>query len=391
MSTPAVDFIDALAQGQAHLNGGVRLSTYTNGIDPHQSAVFQYTGGTTGRAKGAELSHHNIITNALQMTAATGGEIYPDGEQGVSLVVLPLYHIFAFTVCVMNGMLNGAHAVLIPNPRPLTNVKPAFENYDITLIPGVNTLFAGLLHEPWFTKDVVKKLRYCVAGGTALHEAVALSWKDHTGVEINQGYGLTESSCAVSYSPVGGAKLNHIGIPLPGIDVRIVDEDGNEVPRGEPGELIAKGANIMKGYLNRPEETAATKKDGWLYTGDVAVMDDDGYLQIVDRKKDMILVSGFNVFPNELEDTIAKLDGVAEVGVIGVPDEKSGEVPKAFVVKKDPALTADDIVAHCKKSLTSYKLPRHIAFVDEVPKSPVGKILRKELRQLEHLGEGVQD
>jgi len=390
MKTPCVAFTDALTQGRAKLDGGVKLSKYTAGIDPNQTAVYQYTGGTTGRAKGAELTHHNIITNALQMSAVLDEGVYPENDQGVILVVLPLYHIFAFTVCVMNGMLNGAHAILIPNPRPLTNVQPAFENYGLTLIPGVNTLFAGLLHEPWFNKSVSSKLLYCVAGGTALHEAVALAWKEKTGVDICQGYGLTESSCAISYSPAKAPKLNHIGIPLPEIDVKIVDEEGNEVAHGEPGELIARGANIMKGYLNRPDETALTVKDGWLYTGDVAVMDDDGYLQIVDRKKDMILVSGFNVFPNELEDTIAKLAGVAEVGVIGVPDERSGEVPKAFVVKKDPELTEDEVMEHCRKSLTGYKLPRHIAFVDEIPKSPVGKILRKELRQLDHLGEGVK-
>jgi len=391
MKTASIAFPDAVDKGQARIDGGANVAGYMDGVDTNDTAVFQYTGGTTGRSKGAELTHHNVLTNALQMTAAAGGDIYPEDEQGVTLVVLPLYHIFAFTVCVMNGMLNGAHSVLIPNPRPLTNVKPAFEQFKITLIPGVNTLFAGLLQQDWFTRDKFDHLLYCVAGGTALHEAVALAWKDLTGVDINQGYGLTESSCAVSYSPVGKVKLNHIGIPLPGIDVKIVDEDGNEVAFGQPGELIAKGDNIMKGYLNRDDETAATVKDGWLYTGDVAVMDEEGYLQIVDRKKDMILVSGFNVFPNELEDHIAKLPGVLEVAVIGVPDERSGEVPKAFVVRKDESVTAEQIIEHCKTSLTAYKVPKHVAFIEEIPKSPVGKMLRKDLRKMDHLGEGVVD
>jgi long-chain acyl-CoA synthetase len=391
MSTPSTAFADAVAQGQAKIDGGTDIAAYQDGVTTEDTAIYQYTGGTTGRAKGAELSHRNVLTNAFQMTAADGPSIYDPNVQGHVLVVLPLYHIFAFTVCVMNCMMNGGHAVLIPNPRPLTNVKPAFDKFAISVIPGVNTLFAGLLHQQWFNRDATKSLRYCVAGGTALHEAVALAWQEATGVEICQGYGLTESSCAISVNPVGKVKLNHIGIPLPGIDVRIVDEDGNEVATGEPGELTAKGANIMKGYLNRAEETAATIKDGWLHTGDVAVIDEDGYLTIVDRMKDLILVSGFNVFPNELEDAISAMTQVTEVGVIGVPDERSGEVPKAFIVTNDPNLTAEEVIEHCKTRLTGYKLPRHIQFIDEVPKSPVGKILRTELRKLDHLGEGVTD
>ncbi|HER27573.1 MAG TPA: long-chain fatty acid--CoA ligase, partial [Rhodospirillales bacterium] len=345
------------------------------------TAVYQYTGGTTGRSKGAELTHRNIVTNAYQMQAVQDDGLVPDGAN--ALAALPLYHIFAFTFTMVNGLLQGRHTIVVPSPRPPTNLKAVFEKYKITVFPAVNTLFAALLKEPWFTRDIARHMTLCVAGGTALQESVANTWREKFDIAIYQGYGLTESSCALTFMPQDRVKTNSIGVPLPDIGIQIVDDDGNEVPIGESGELIAKGPNIMKGYLNRPDETAETIQDGWLYTGDVAKMDEDGYLFIVDRKKDMILVSGFNVYPNELEDAIAHISGVAEVAVIGVPDEHSGEVPKAFIVRADEGLTGEDVLAHCKGCLTGYKRPREIEFVDEIPKSPVGKPLRMELRKME--------
>jgi len=389
MRTKHVKLQQALSVGMSHrIAKDIKTQTYAEPVKPEDTAVYQYTGGTTGRSKGAELSHRSVLANAFQMVAATEDDRMPKEVNG--LVALPLYHIFAFTFSMINGLLQGYHAVMVPSPRPPSNLKPVFDKYPISVFPAVNTLFAALPKEEWFTPEVAKSLIHCVAGGTALQEAVAKTWQEKYGITIIQGYGLTESSCALTVNPQSRPKLNSIGVPLPGIDIKIVDDDGNEVPVGESGELIAKGPNIMKGYLGRPEETEATIKDGWLYTGDVAKMDEDGYFYIVDRMKDMILVSGFNVYPNEVEDAIAHMGGVAEVAVIGVPDEQSGEAPKAFVVKAADGLTQEEISAHCKDYLTGYKRPKEIEFVDEIPKSPVGKILRKELRAMELARRGSQ-
>jgi long-chain acyl-CoA synthetase len=269
----------------------------------------------------------------------------------------------------------------VPSPRPIGNLQRAFENYPITWVSGVNTLFNALMNEEWFAAFPPKHLKAAVAGGAALQHAVAERWQKVTGTRIAEGYGLTESSPVVSFNPIAGVqKPDSIGIPVPGTNVRLVDDAGNPVPSGEPGELIVNGPQVMQGYWNKPEETAKTVRDGWLYTGDVAVMDKDGYFKIVDRKKDMILVSGFNVYPNEVEDAIAKMDAVLEVAVIGVPDGKSGEAVRAYVVPQEDGLTEDAVRAHCKQYLTDYKIPKAIEFRKELPKTPIGKILRKDLK-----------
>jgi long-chain acyl-CoA synthetase len=325
------------------------------------------------------LSHGNLVANTLQLLQMNGEFIVPGKE--TALTALPLYHIFAFTVNLMGFYHVGARNLLIPTPRPPSNLKRAFENYKITWTTGVNTLFNALLNERWFSDSPPKHLKASAAGGMALHESVAKRWREMTGTPIVEGYGLTESSPVLSFNPLGGMfKDNSIGIPVPSTEMACVDEKGTEVPVGEPGELIAKGPQIMQGYWQRPDETKATIKDGWLYTGDIAQMDSDGYFTIVDRKKDMVLVSGFNVYPNDVEEAIAAVPGVLEVGVIGVPDEKSGEAVRAFVVASAPAPSVETIVAHCRETLSAYKVPSSIVFVDELPKSPIGKILRRELR-----------
>jgi long-chain acyl-CoA synthetase len=305
-----------------------------------------------------------------------------DTEKGdCAVVVLPLYHITAFVLILIPSLMSGAHSVMVPSPRPPGNLRPAFENHPVTHFAGINTLYAALLNEPWCTPEVLRHLKFCSSGGAAQLVDIARRWQDLTGLPIHQGYGLTECSGVLTLSPVGDNRLGFAGIPVPGTDVKIFGPDGAEMPRGEPGEVVARGPTVMKGYLNNPEATAETIRAGWLHTGDIGIMDDDGFVQIVDRKKDMILVSGFNVYPNEIEEVIVELQGVVEVGVVGVPDEKTGEAVKAFVVSTDPGLTADRLKAHCRDSLTNYKRPKHVEFVAELPKSPVGKVLRRELRE----------
>lgn len=378
MTTPHTKFADTLAAGSRIRSArSIDVRSYSADIQLDDDAIYQYTGGTTGVSKGAALTHRNILSNVACVQPMFGEHILPGKE--TIMTALPLYHIFAFTVNMCIFMTAGARNVLVPSPRPLENLIPVFENYDITWMTGVNTLFAGLLNADWFMNKK-PKIKVAGSGGTALQSSVADKWEQTIGT-IVEGYGLTESSPIVSFNPLdGNARKGSIGVPLPGVDVKLVDDDGNEVPVGERGELLAKGPNIMRGYLNRPDATAETLRDGWLYTGDIAVMHEDGFFEIVDRKKDMILVSGFNVYPNDLEDAISKLPGVAEVAVIGVPDEKSGEAPKAFIVKGDPSLTADAVIDHCKQNLTGYKVPRQIEFREDLPKTPVGKILRKNLK-----------
>jgi len=378
VAIPHIRLPDAIAAGRAkHASLHNAIETYRSSIRPHDVACLQYTGGTTGVAKGAMLSHANILANMAQTMA-----MITNLEKGreVALTALPLYHIFAFTVNFLGFYSIGARNILIPNPRPLSNLKRAFENYKITWLSGVNTLFNGLNNEIWFLDTPPRHLKFASAGGMALQTSVAERWQAVTGKPVLEGYGLTESSPVLTFNPFGQVRHGSIGVPLPSTDLRCVDDDGADVPQGTAGELIAKGPQIMLGYWRKPEETAKTIQNGWLLTGDIGVMDADGYFRVVDRKKDMILVSGFNVYPNEVEDVIAAHPAVVEVAVIGVPDGAAGEAVKAYVVARDASLTGEALRAYCKDHLTGYKVPKQVVFRDELPKSNVGKILRKELR-----------
>lgn len=369
---------DAIKEGRAkHDHMHEVLEGYRDSIGPDDIACLQYTGGTTGVAKGAMLTHRNILMNMAQVMEMVEG--LEDGKE-IALTALPLYHIFAFTVNFLGFYSIGARNILIPNPRPLSNLKRAFENYKITWLSGVNTLLNGLNNEIWFLDTPPKHLKFASAGGMALQGSVAQRWQEVTGKPVIEGYGLTESSPALSFNPLGSGRLNSIGIPVPSTEMKCVDDDGKDVPQGERGEIIARGPQIMKGYWNKPEETAKTIQNGWLLTGDIGVMEADGFFRVVDRKKDMILVSGFNVYPNEVEDVLAAHPGIDEVAVIGVPDGSSGEAVKAFITRTDESLTKDAVRAYCKEHLTNYKVPKLVEFREELPKSNVGKILRKDLR-----------
>jgi long-chain acyl-CoA synthetase len=367
----------ALAMGAAGIRAGANVKGYTSEMEPSAIACLQYTGGTTGVSKGAMLTHRNLIMNVAQFVGLRGDDMR---ESDHVLTVLPLYHIFAFTVNFLGFFIRGAHNILIPSPRPLTNLRKAFDTEAITFISGVNTLFNGLLNEPWFCENPPKSLRVSIAGGMALQEAVALRWRKITGTEVAEGYGLTESSPVLTLHPAGHEKLGSIGVPLPSTEMKCVDDHGNEVAIGQPGEIIARGPQIMPGYWRQPGETRNVLRDGWLYTGDIGKMDAEGYFTIVDRRKDMILVSGFNVYPNEVEAVLAGLPGVKECAVIGVPDAASGEAVKAFVVRGDPALDAGTVRDFCKGELAGYKVPKFVEFREDLPKSNVGKVLRKDLR-----------
>jgi long-chain acyl-CoA synthetase len=373
------EFASAIAAGQKSLSSE-RLASYLDGIDLNTIAALQYTGGTTGVSKGAMLSHGNLVSNTLQMISMCGDYMRPGKE--IVVTALPMYHIFAFTVNLLGFYHLGARNLLVPSPRPPSNLKRVFENYKVTWMTGVNTLFSALMNERWFLDSPPKHLRASAAGGMALHESVAARWREVTGTPIVEGYGLTESSPVLTFNPLGGGgKDGTIGIPVPSTMLRLVDEDGNQVGLGEPGEVVAQGPQVMLGYWQRPEESAVALEGGWLRTGDIATVDADGYFTIVDRKKDMILVSGFNVYPNEVEEQIAAVQGVEEVGVIGIPDERKGEIVKAFVVASLKPPTEAEILAHCRTNLAAYKVPSVVEFVDELPKSPIGKILRRELRR----------
>ncbi len=369
----AVRFRDTLTLGRMHQVSDVVIG--------HEDLAFlQYTGGTTGVAKGAMLTHGNLVAN-MQQAAAWVGTNVRMGEE-IIVTALPLYHIFALTSNCLVFMKFGASNLLITNPRDMPGFVKELKSSRFTAITGVNTLFNGLLHTPGFDQVDFSHLHLTLGGGMAVQRAVAEKWKQVTGCTLAEAYGLTETSPAVCINPLElGAFNGSIGLPVPSTDVCIKDDDGNLMPMGEVGELCVKGPQVMRGYWQRPDETAQSiDAGGWLHTGDMARMDEQGYFYIVDRKKDMILVSGFNVYPNEIEDVIAMMPGVLEVAAIGVPDDKSGEAVKVFVVKKDPALTVDQIKAFCRENMTGYKQPRHVEFRDELPKSNVGKILRKELR-----------
>ncbi len=374
---PAIDFMDALARGKRHLDSGKGAPAEASADD---LAVLQYTGGTTGIAKGAQLTHNNLLANIAQIDSINGDRVKPGVE--TVLTALPLYHIFAFTFNMLVFYRLGGHNVLSPSPRPISNLRPCFEKFEITKFSGVNVLFKGLLGEEWFRNNPPKKLDMTISGGTALHAAVADEWQQVVGSQISEGYGLSETSpVLITNPPNGEVRLGTIGIPLPGTDIRIVDENDNPVPLGEPGELVARGPQVMKGYYNKPEENAVAMRGGWFHTGDIAVMDERGYFRIVDRKKDMIDVSGFNVFPNEVEDCLAKHPDIVEAAVIGVPNREGGETVRAYVHSRNPNLSAEDVIAFARQHLTNYKVPKEVIFRGELPKTPVGKILRKELRQ----------
>lgn len=342
-------------------------------------AFLQYTGGTTGVSKGAMLSHGNMVGNLEQVSGCLDNVL--DKGKEVVITALPLYHIFALTANCLTFMKYGGHNILITNPRDMPGFVKELSKYPFTAITGVNTLFNGLLNTPGFAELDFSNLRMSLGGGMAVQRPVAEKWQAVTKSKLMEGYGLTECAPLVTICPYDLDGYNgSIGLPAPSTELKIVLENGEEAPKGEAGELCVKGPQVMQGYYNRPEATAECLKDGWFATGDIATYDDEGFFYIVDRKKDMILVSGFNVFPNEIEEIVAMHDGVLEVAAIGVPHEVSGEQVKVFIVKKDPSLTEKDIITHCRDNLTNYKVPKLVEFRDELPKTNVGKILRRALK-----------
>lgn len=344
-------------------------------------AYLQYTGGTTGVSKGAMLSHRNMVYN-VQQTITWQGDAYDDVRPVVAITALPLYHIFSLQGNCLTVMAQGGHNVLITNPRDFEGFAKEIAKYQFNLFTGVNTMFAALLNTPSIKDVDFSSLRVCIGGGMAVQPAVAKEWKQATGTTILQGYGLTETSPAAIVCRIDSEFTGTLGLPIPSTEVMIAGEDGNELPTGEIGEICIKGPQVMEGYWQRPAETAEVMfPGGWLRTGDVGRMDDDGYFFIEDRKKDMILVSGFNVYPNEIENLVVELDCVLEAAAIGVPDERSGEIVKLFVVRKDDSITEQDILDYCRENLTGYKRPKLIEFRDDLPKTNVGKILRRALRE----------
>ncbi|HEY5644000.1 MAG TPA: AMP-binding protein [Woeseiaceae bacterium] len=343
-------------------------------------AYLQYTGGTTGVSKGAMLSHRNMIYN-VQQTIVWQADAYAGVEPIIAITALPLYHIFSLQGNCLTVMAQGGENVLITNPRDFEGFAREMARHKFNLFTGVNTMFASLMHTPAFDEVDFSCLRVCIGGGMAVQPAVAKEWKKKTGTTILQGYGLTETSPAAIVCRIDDEFTGTIGLPIPSTEVMIAGDDGNPLPIGEIGEICIKGPQVMEGYWQRPAETAEVMlPGGWLRTGDVGRMDDDGFIFIEDRKKDMILVSGFNVYPNEIENVVVELDGVLEAAAIGVPDERSGEVVKIYAVRKDPGVTEEMILEHCRKNLTGYKRPKSVEFRDELPKTNVGKILRRALR-----------
>jgi long-chain acyl-CoA synthetase len=371
----AIGFKQAIAQG-------AKLPHHDEQLQHDDIAFLQYTGGTTGVAKGAVLTHKNMIANLLQAQAWASADL-KEGKE-IMITALPLYHIFSLTANALFALELGAKSVLITNPRDYKGFVKELSKEKFTYITGVNTLFNKLIHTPNFESLDFSHLKMTLAGGMAVQKAVAEKWKKATGVPLIEAYGLTETAPAVCINPLSIKEYTGmIGQPLPSTDVSIRDDNGNEVALGERGELWVRGPQVMRGYWKCPEETAKVlNSEGWLRTGDVAIMDETGSCKLVDRIKDMIIVSGFNVYPNEIEDVVACLDKVLEVGVIGIPAEATGEAVKIFVVKNDASLTEEEIIAYCNNNLTAYKRPRDIVFVDELPKTNIGKVLRRELRDL---------
>ena len=368
----------------AALGHGARATLRPVALGPDDIAALQYTGGTTGVSKGAVLLHRNVIANVLQSEAWNAPVMakVPDGEQPTSVCALPLYHIFAFTVNMMLGLRTGGKVILIPNPRDLAATLKELSKHTFHSFPAVNTLFNGLANHPDFGTVNWKNLKVSVGGGMAVQGAVARLWLEKTGCPICEGYGLSETSPSVSCNPTtSAAYTGTIGVPLPGTWMTLLDDEGRPSAPGEAGEIAIKGPQVMAGYWQRPDETAKVMTaDGWFKSGDVGRVDERGFFRIVDRKKDMILLSGFNVNPNEIEDVVAAMPGVLEVAAVGVPDEKTGEAVKLVVVKKDPNLTEEQVKEFARANLTGYKHPRIVEFRTELPKTNVGKILRRELR-----------
>lgn len=369
----AISFNDALSRG-------ARLTCTRVPMELDEVAFLQYTGGTTGVAKGAMLTHRNVVANMEQIRCWML-PLLKEGEE-VAVCALPLYHIFAFTVNALALAKYGSHNILITNPRDIPAFIKDLQKYPITVCTGVNTLFNALMNHPDFSKINFSTWKIAVAGAMALQKSVATRWKETTGSVIVEGYGLTETSPVACCNPIDGTdRTGTIGLPLPSTLVKMIDDSGQEVPIGESGEICIKGPQVMKGYWQRPDETAKVMTaDGWFKSGDIGIMDADGFSRIVDRKKDMILVSGFNVYPNEVEDVIASHPAVLECAAIGIPDQHSGEVVKIFVVKKDPSVTAEQLIEYARKSLAGYKVPKAVEFRNELPKTNVGKILRRALR-----------
>jgi long-chain acyl-CoA synthetase len=373
----AVRFNDALAKGRGKSYKAPKLG-------PDDIAVLQYTGGTTGVSKGAVLLHRNLVANILQNEAWYQPALkkVPKGEQVVTICALPLYHIFGFNANMMLSMHIGGANVLVPNPRDLPAMFKELSAHRFHSFPAVNTLFMAMANHPEFNSVDWSKLVISVGGGMAVQQATAKLWLEKTGCPIVEGYGLSETSPTATCNPTDStAYSGTIGLPLPLTEVKLLDDDGNEVPMGQPGEIAIKGPQVMAGYWQRPDETAKVMTaDGFFRSGDIGTVDERGYFKIVDRKKDMILVSGFNVYPNEVEDVLTQMPGVLECAAVGVPDAKAGEAVKVVIVKKDPNLTEADVRVFCESNLTGYKRPKIVEFRTDLPKTPVGKILRRELR-----------
>ncbi|MEM6639873.1 MAG: AMP-binding protein [Pseudomonadota bacterium] len=368
---PTISMDKALAEGRQ-----TRFDPPEPDLDGDR--LYQYSGGTTGISKGVVLTERNLLTNLAQGTSLTGDLL--DTEGRTILLVLPLYHMFGLFMCLM-GVRFGFHIVLVPNPRPLENLRAGFETFNADVFPGVNTLFAALLREPWFANNP-PTLEMTLTGATPLHPDVAARWCDATKSKMVESYGMTESTTVLTSNPPDERfRTGSVGLPLPGTELRIVDSDGATLPPGEPGEILARGPQITRGYLNRPEENEQAWSDGWFHTGDIGYLDADGFLHLVDRKKDMIIVGGFNVYPNEIEAVLNEHPDVVESGVIGVADEDGAETVTAFVVCGGQTPAPDTLINWCRQSLTRYKCPKRIVFIDEIPKTPVGKVLRRELRE----------
>ncbi|MEM8985204.1 MAG: AMP-binding protein [Pseudomonadota bacterium] len=374
MTAPHVRLADALSAG-AGLSADV--AQYTSGASPDDTIFYQYSGGTTGVSKGVELTTRNLLVNIEQAAAIAPDTLGKTGRR--ALMVMPLYHMFGLFI-TLSGMMRGGQAILTPSARPLSNLRKPFEKFKPDVFPGVNTLFAHLMREPWF-KNAPPQIDLTLTGATALHADVGAAWTKMTGGPIAVSYGMTETTTVLTTNPPDDRnRPGSVGLPLPGAEVRIIDGDDNPSPPGEAGEILARGPQVTKGYLNKPEENEKAFLDGWIRTGDMGYLDKDGYLYLVDRKKDMIIVSGFNVFPNEIEETLTACKGVTEAGVVGVKDKDDDEIVAAYIVKSSDSLTEDDIKEFCTDRLTNYKRPKIIAFVDELPKTPIGKVLRKDLR-----------
>ncbi len=377
---PSFNLPEAIPLTQALKSGANHLFVQPP-IKSSDLAFLQYTGGTTGVSKGAMLSHANLVANLLQVNTWMKSGGVKEGAE-VYITALPIYHIFALVANVLGSVGSGSQNILITNPRDMNGFVKELKRHKFTILSGVNTLFNGLLNHPEFKNCDFSKLRFGFGGGMAVQNSVAEKWLKITGSPLVEGYGLTETSPVLTINPLDGRhKIGTIGLPISNTEIKNFDDDFLEVPVGAPGELCAKGPQVMQGYYNRSKETDDVMTDGWFKTGDIATMDEEGFFKIVDRKKEMILVSGFNVYPNEIENIISSHPKVLEVGVIGVPDLKSTEAVKAIIVKKDETLNEAEIIAYCKEKLTGYKCPRHVSFISELPKSNVGKILRRIIKE----------